>query len=80
MPVWQLMDVRTTITLDADLFELATRQAKPRGVSLGRTVSDLMRRGLNAPAASRNESGLVVFQLPVGSPEVTTEHVLRIEA
>jgi hypothetical protein len=43
-------------------------------------VSDLVRRGLNAPTPSTTEGGLVVFQLPADSPPVTTEHVRRIEA
>jgi hypothetical protein len=72
--------MRTTIALDDDIFELAARQAKARGVSLGKTVSDLVRRGLNAPTPSRDKDGLVVFQLPADSPRVTTEEVRRLEA
>jgi hypothetical protein len=72
--------MRTTLTLDDDIFELATRQARARGVSLGKTVSDLVRRGLNAPTPFTDKDGLVVFQLPADSPQVTTEEVRRIEA
>ncbi len=72
--------MRTTIALDDDIFEVAARQAKLRGVSLGKTVSDLARRGLNAPTPSQEKGGLVVFQLPADSPRVTTEDVRRIEA
>ena len=72
--------MRTTLTLDDDIFELAARQAKARGVSLGKTVSDLVRRGLNAPTPSQDIGGLVVFQLPADSPQVTTNEVRRIEA
>ena len=72
--------MRTTIALDDDVFELAARQAKLRGVSLGKTVSDLVRRGLNSPTPSQEKGGLVVFQLPADSPRVTTEDVRRIEA
>lgn len=72
--------MRTTLTLDDDVFELAARQAKLRGVSLGKAVSDLLRRGLNAPTPARDEGGLVVFQLPADSPKVTTEDVRRVEA
>ena len=72
--------MRTTLTLDDDLLELAARQAKLRGVSLSRTVSDLLRRGLSAPTPCRDKDGLVVFQLPADSPPVTTEAVRRIEA
>ena len=74
-----LLCMRTTLTLDDDILELAARQAKARGLSLGRTVSDLVRRGLNAPTPSTEKSGLVVFQLPTDSPTVTTDDVRRIE-
>ena len=67
--------MRTTLTLDDDILELAARQAKARGVSLGKTVSDLVRRGLNAPTPSQAKGGLVVFQLPADSPRVTTNEV-----
>ena len=71
--------MRTTLTLDDDVLALAARQAKLRGVSLGKTVSDLMRKGLNAPTPARDKNSLVVFQLPEDSPKVTTEDVRRIE-
>ena len=38
--------MRTTLTLDDDILELAARQAKLRGVSLGKTVSDKSMRNL----------------------------------
>jgi hypothetical protein len=72
--------VRTTLTLDDDILERAARQAKLRGVSLSKTVSDLLRRGLSAPTPSQDKGGIVIFQLPADSPPVTTEEVRRIEA
>ena len=72
--------MRTTLTLDDDILELAARQAKLRGASLSKTVSDLVRRGLSAPTPSQDKGGIVVFQLPADSPPVTTEEVRRIEA
>jgi hypothetical protein len=72
--------MRTTLTLDDDILEQAARQAKLRGVSLGRTISDLARRGLSAPTPAQKNGGIVVFQLPDDSPQVTTEEVRRIEA
>jgi CTP:molybdopterin cytidylyltransferase MocA len=59
--------------------ELAARQAKLRGVSLGKAVSDLLRRGLSASTPVQAKNGLVVFHLPADSPKVTTEDVRRIE-
>ena len=71
--------MRTTLTLDDDVFELVRRQAKLRGVSVGRTVSDLVRRGLVAHTPSQHKGGLVVFQLPADSPTITTDDVRRID-
>lgn len=75
-----LFAMRTTLTLDDDILELAARQAKLRGVSLGKTVSDLLRRGLSASTPAQDKDGLVVFHLPADSPKVTTDDVRRIEA
>jgi hypothetical protein len=72
--------MRTTLNLDDDLLELAARQAKLRGVSVGRAVSDLVRRGLQAPTPSQAKEGLVMFRLPKDSPTVTTDDVRRIES
>ena len=79
MPNNIVISMRTTIALDDDVFELVARQAKLRGLSLGKTVSNLVRRGLSAPTPAQNKRGLVVFQLPIDSPKVTTEEVRRIE-
>lgn len=72
--------MRTTITLDDDIVVIVARHAKLRGVSLGKTVSDLVRRGLSAPATAVEQDGLVMFKLPGDSPKVTTADVRRIEA
>lgn len=72
--------MRTTLTLDDDVLELAARQAKLRGISLGKTVSDLVRKGLIASTPARDEGGIVVFHLPADSPKVTTDDVRRIES
>jgi hypothetical protein len=72
--------VRTTLTLDPDVAELAARHAKARGMSLGKTISELVRRGLNAPPLTSVKGGLVVFQLPPDSSKVTTGDVRRLES
>jgi hypothetical protein len=77
--MWHRFAMRTTLTLDDDVLDLAARQAKARGLSLGKTVSDLVRRGLNAPTPSQARSGVVVFKLPDDSPKVTTDEVRRLE-
>lgn len=71
--------MRTTLTLDDGVFELVRHHAKLRGVSLGKAVSDLVRRGLTAATPSRDQGGLVVFELPPDSPKVTTDDVRRVD-
>ena len=72
--------MRTTLTLDDDVADLVARRAKERRQSLGRAVSDLVRRGLQAPTPSVEKDGLVVFRLPADSPAVTREDVRRLDA
>jgi hypothetical protein len=71
--------MRITLSLDDDVMEQVTQRAKSQGVSLGRMVSDLVRRGLSAPAQSQDWNGLIVFKLPNNSPSISTEDVRRLE-
>lgn len=43
--------MRTTVDLPDDLHRIATSLARHNGRSLGQVVAELMRRGLEAPAA-----------------------------
>lgn len=70
---------RTTLTLEKDVYQVAKRYAAARGVRLGKAVTELVRRGLAAREATREKNGLVVFDLPAGSPPVTAEDVRRAE-
>jgi hypothetical protein len=72
--------MRIRLTLDVDVAELVSLQARARGLSLGKTVSDLVRRWLNAPTPSTDRGGLRVFLLPADSPKITTEDVRRLES
>lgn len=71
--------MRTTVTLDDDVLDLARLRARLRSESLGRTLSDLLRRGLDAAMPVEEVDGLVVFRLPTDSPPVTTAEVRRLE-
>jgi hypothetical protein len=50
-----------------------------RYVALGKAVSELVRRGLNAPLQTRLVNGFHVVELPPGSPPVSTEDVERLQ-
>ena len=71
--------MRTTVKLDDDVLEAAARQAKARGVSLGKMISELVRKGLQVQTPVRVERGVTVFDLPEDSPEVTMERVKQLE-
>ncbi len=73
--------MRTSITLDEDVYELATLYAKGRGVTLGAAVSEMARRGAAAPASTspsprlkRAPNGLLIF---AGTGKVITSEMVK---
>ena len=71
--------MRTTLSIDDDVFEEVKRYAKARDVALGKAVSDLVRRGLRAPLRTRVVNGFHVVDLPPDSPTVTCADVERLK-
>lgn len=71
--------MRTTLTLEQDVYEAARALAEAERRSLGEVVSRLARRGL-APArtVARRRHGFPVVSLPKGSRPVTSEAVRRL--
>lgn len=60
--------MRTSVTLDDDVYQLATLYAKGRGVTLGAALSELARKGSAAPSSGspsprlvRAPNGMLVF-------------------
>ena len=72
--------VRTTLSLDDDVFQVLKTYAENRSLAMGKAVSELVRRGLNAPVKTRVINGLVVFDVPESSEPVTSELVKQLEA
>jgi len=72
--------MRTTLSLDDDVFQLVKGYAENRSLAMGKAVSELVRRGLSAPVKTRVVNGLVVFDVPKNSAPVTSELVKRLEA
>ena len=71
--------MRTTLSLDDDVFQAVRSYAESRSVALGKAVSELVRRGLNAPMTTKVVNGFHVVVLPPDSPTVTTERVKELE-
>jgi hypothetical protein len=52
--------------------------AESRSLSLGKAVSELVRRGLRAPMRTRTVNGIQVLDLPPDSPRITTRRVKEL--
>jgi hypothetical protein len=72
--------VRTTINLDDDAASIVKQYAESRALALGKAISELVRRGINASHPTRTVNGLLVVDLPSDSPRVTTSKVRELEA
>lgn len=70
--------MRTTLTLDDDVLEAASKRAKILNISLGKAVSDLARRGLRSTIPVKEVDGLTVFDPPPDSPKITMNKVKEI--
>ena len=71
--------MRTTLSLDDDVFELARGYARSRSLALGKAVSELVRKGLRAPTPTRMVNGLMVFDVPPDS-RITSKRVKHLES
>ena len=74
--------MRTTLNLEPDVLAAARKLASAREVSLGKAVSDLIRRALDggAPTGSkRSRRAFPVFEVARGAPPLTLEDVKRDE-
>jgi hypothetical protein len=72
--------MRTTLSLDDDALLRVKEYAESRSLTLGKAVSELVRRGLSSELPTRLVHGLQVFDLPPGSPPVTARTVRDLEA
>lgn len=72
--------MRTTLTLDDDIFHEVRTYAEARSLPVGRAVSELVRRGLRVPTPTRKVNGLEVFDIPRSSQPVTSKRVKQLES
>lgn len=72
--------MRTTISIDDDVYSEVKQYAETRKISLGKAVSGFVRRGMNAPfLMKRLDNGFWVADLPPGTPEITLEQVKKLQ-
>jgi len=72
--------MRTTLNLDDDVVEIARCYAASHSLTVGKAVSDLVRRGLRPPMRTRTVNGIQVVDLPPDSPRITTRRVKELES
>lgn len=71
--------MRTTLDIEDDVLEVAKSLAKHRRFSLGKAVSDLIRRGVEPPAdRASTQNGLRVIVRGPGSKAVTLDIVNKL--
>ncbi|MEE9395842.1 MAG: hypothetical protein V3V31_02400 [Methylococcales bacterium] len=71
--------MRTTISLDEDIIESARYLAKQNHSTLGKTISDLARKGLQATHSYELKNNFPVFKVSENSPVITPEDVKKLE-
>ena len=67
--------MRTTINLDDDVMRQSVRRAKLLGISVGKAVSDLARRGLQLAPPTMELNGLTVFDPPIRAGKINENQV-----
>jgi hypothetical protein len=68
--------MRTTVTLDQDVYEAAMHLSRSTGRRLGKIISELARRGLKQRAViRRDKSRLPVFEVPSDAPVIPASRI-----
>ena len=72
--------MRTTLAIDDDVLDELKRYSSARRIPLGRAVTHLVKRALQAEQPTKKVNGLLVFDLPPDSPVVTSSHIKNLES
>ena len=72
--------MRTTVTLDDDVAEIAAQYAQSRDLSLSKAIAELIVRGTRKAPRIKYVDGLPVFDLPKTRQPITSEQVKALEA
>jgi len=71
--------MRTTLDIDDDILSVARELAESQGVSIGKAMSQLARKGLDAPQPKRRiRNGVPLLEPVPGAPKPTLELINRL--
>lgn len=74
------LGVRTTLTIDDDVLRFAQSIAEAREITLGRAISELAQKGIEALSSVPAKSGkFPTFRVSAGARTITLEDVRRAE-
>jgi len=62
--------MRTTLTIDDDIYALVTRVAQASRKPIGKVVSETLRRAYQEPRIEMGPDGLIVVVSPAGTPPI----------
>lgn len=65
--------MRTSIRIEDDAYLMAIRYAESNGISIGKAVSELIRRGTGLIVATKVMNGVTIFDVPETLKEISTE-------
>ena len=71
--------MRTTLTIDDDIFAAVRSIASTRSTSIGSVLSELVRKGLESGKQLQSQNGFPIFVVPPGARPITPEDVRRAE-
>ncbi len=72
--------MRTTVTIDDDVYEAALTNARATGRRLGRVLSDMARAALQpqpAPPSRRKRARFATFDVPEGSSVIPASRIQK---
>jgi hypothetical protein len=77
---YQAVTVRTTVTLDDDVYHAAMHLSQASGERLGKVLSRLARRGLKPEQAPFGRSGgrFPVFDVPGNAPVIPASRIQQV--
>jgi hypothetical protein len=72
--------MRTTVTLDKDVYQAAMHLSRTTGKRLGKVISELARRGLSQSAAApgTQPGRFPVFEVPPDAPIIAATRVQEL--
>jgi len=62
--------MRTTVTLDDDVYQAVSTLSRSSGLSLGKVLSEVARRSLQPKPIKIKKNGFPTFDVPPGTPMI----------